>query len=226
MKKQNNTLLELIFNIALPSFILMKLSTEDYLGPLHGLILALLFPLLYGAYELLKYKKYNLISILGFVSILITGGIGVMELDTEWIAIKEAAIPGLIAIVIFLSGIIGKPIIKSFLMSDTIIKTELLTEKLKENNSENEFNRSIKKANSFLSYSFVFSSVVNYFLAKHIVISPAGTSEFNDQLGQLTLWSYPFIALPVTLMMMAVFAYILKSIKKHAKLSMNEILKG
>ncbi len=35
---------------------------------------------------------------LGLISVLLTGGIGLLELDPQWLAIKEAAIPGIIGI--------------------------------------------------------------------------------------------------------------------------------
>ncbi len=38
--------------------------------------------------------------ILGIVSVLLTGGIGVLELDTQWLAVKEALIPGIIGVVV------------------------------------------------------------------------------------------------------------------------------
>ena len=47
-KRPNNTLLELVFNILIPSMILMKLSGDEYLGTVPALIIALLFPLGFG----------------------------------------------------------------------------------------------------------------------------------------------------------------------------------
>ena len=78
-KPANNTLLEIIYNIALPSIILMKLSGDDYLGSMYALVLALLFPLGYGLYDFIKNKSMNFISLLGFLSTLLTGGIGLFE---------------------------------------------------------------------------------------------------------------------------------------------------
>ena len=54
--KQNNLLLELLFNIAAPSLILMKLSGPEYLGTVGALIVALAFPIGYGIYDFAKIK--------------------------------------------------------------------------------------------------------------------------------------------------------------------------
>jgi hypothetical protein len=46
-----------------------------------------------------------------------------------------------------------------------------------------------------LAGTFFFSSVANYVLARWVVTSPAGTEAFNQELGRLTLLSYPVIAI-------------------------------
>ena len=54
---KDNLFLNLLFNIVVPSLILMKLSDSKYLGPVKGLILALSFPLIFGIYSLIKNRK-------------------------------------------------------------------------------------------------------------------------------------------------------------------------
>ena len=51
--KKSNPLLELLINIVIPSVILMKFSGEQDLGAVGGLLVALAFPLMFGAFELL-----------------------------------------------------------------------------------------------------------------------------------------------------------------------------
>lgn len=53
-----------------------------------ALVAALLFPVVYGGMDLIRNKKFNFISALGFISVLLTGGIGLLELDTRWLALK------------------------------------------------------------------------------------------------------------------------------------------
>lgn len=226
MQKQNNPLLELIFNIVVPSVILMKFSGEQDLGPVYGLIIALAFPLGFGLFELIKYKKYNFFSILGFVSVSMTGGIGLLELDTQWLAVKEAAIPGMLALIVWGSGALGKPLVAKLLINDTVMKIDVVKQQLKENNSEQAFENALLKANYLLAGTFTFSSVINYFLAIYIVTSPAGTTEFNEELGQLTIWSYPMIVIPSMIMMFSIMYFIWKSINKHTKLTFEEVFNG
>jgi len=91
MTDKPNPLIELLVTLIIPSLILMKLSGPADLGAVNALLLALAFPLAWGARDLLARRKLNLFAALGLVSILLTGGIGLLQLDTQWLAIKEAA---------------------------------------------------------------------------------------------------------------------------------------
>ncbi len=72
-------MIDLFISIIIPSFILMKFSGEDALGATQALIIALSFPLGWGLFELIKNKKFNFITLLGLVSVLLTGGIGLLK---------------------------------------------------------------------------------------------------------------------------------------------------
>ena len=63
---------------------------------------------------------------------------------------------------------------------------------------------------------------MNYILATWIVVSPAGSPEFNEELGQLTLLSYPVIAIPSMIMMMAIFYFLWRTINGLTGLKMAE----
>jgi len=223
-KRPNNTLLELIFNIAIPSIILMKLSGDEYLGSVNALVVALLFPLGYGLYDFIKNKSMNFISLLGFLSTLLTGGIGLFELDVEWLAIKEAAIPSAIGLVVLISGFWGKPLIAKILLNPILFNLDSIYQALSNHNKTEEFKAKIQWANHLLSVTFVFSATMNYLLAKWIVVSPAGTAKFNEQLGEMTMLSYPVIAIPSMIMLMAIMFYVVKSVMKLTGLKLEQIL--
>lgn len=222
--KKNNPLLELVFNIVIPSLILMKFSGPEYLGTVLGLIIALMFPVSYAIYDYIKVRSLNFISLLGFLSTLLTGGIALFELDVEWLAIKEAAIPAVIGLIVLLSGFFSKPLLAKILLNSIIFKLDLIYDTLAERGNTEEFKRKIKHANFILAMTFVFSSVMNYVLAKWIVTSPTGTVEFNEQLGHMTLVSYPVIAIPSLLMMFGILFYVIKIISKLTDMKFEEML--
>ena len=70
---RENLLVNLICNIAVPTYVLTSLSKEEHLGPLWGLVLAILFPVSYGVYDFMRRRRTNFISIIGFFSVLLTG---------------------------------------------------------------------------------------------------------------------------------------------------------
>jgi intracellular septation protein A len=202
----------------------MKLSGENDLGASGALIAALAFPLAWGLFELAKYRKFNFIALLGLVSVLLTGGIGLFELDTKWLAIKEAAIPSIIGIAVLISTFTPYPLVKALLLNPEVMDVEKIHLKLKEHNSTNIFEKRLVTATYLIAGSFAFSAVMNYILAKWLVISPAGTPEFNEELGQLTLYSYPMIALPSMVMMIGIFYYLWRTIHDLTGLKLEEVV--
>lgn len=63
-------------------------------------------------------------------------------------------------------------------------------------------------------------------LATWIVTSPAGTAAFNEELGRLTLLSYPMIAVPAMLIMLAVLYYLAGGVKRLTGLTLGDVLHG
>jgi hypothetical protein len=221
---KSNPLLELIVCIAIPAVVLMKFSSDDDLGASTGLVVALAFPLLWGLIELVRFRKFNFIALFGLISVLLTGGIGLLQLDVKWLAVKEAAIPALIGVGVLISTRTPYPLIRTLLYSPTIFEVSRIQYKLDELGTRVEFESRLLNANYWLSATFFFSSMMNYILAKWIVTSPAGSTAFNEELGRMTLLSYPIIAIPSMLMMMAIMYYLWRAIHGMTGLSLEQIL--
>lgn len=217
-------MVDLIVSVILPSFILMKLSGDENLGVTGGLMVALAFPLGWGAFELIKYKKFNFIALLGLVSVMLTGSIGLFELDNKWLAIKEASIPAIIGIAVLVSTFTPYPLVRALLFNASVMNVDMIQKKLEENNSVAIFEKKLMNATYFVAGSFAFSAVMNYVLAKWIVTSAPGTAAFNEELGQMTLYSYPAIAIPSMIMLMSIFYYLWRSIHKATGLSLEELM--
>ncbi|SDF91818.1 hypothetical protein SAMN05216381_2748 [Pseudomonas seleniipraecipitans] len=215
---------DLLISIVIPSLILMKLSGEARLGPDGALVLALAFPLGWGAFELLKYRKFNFVALLGLVSVMLTGGIGLLHLDNQWLAIKEAAIPGLIGIAVLVSTRTRYPLIRTLLFNKTVLNVDKIHDRLEQGGHTERFESRLMLATYWLSGTFFFSSAMNYILAKWIVTSPAGSEAFNDELGRMTLLSYPMIAIPSMIMLMAIFYYLWRTIHGLTGLKLEEIM--
>ncbi len=217
-------MLDLLLSLVLPSLILMNFSGDENLGAETALIVALAFPLSWGLLELLHYKKFNFIALLGLISVLLTGGIGLFQLDPQWLAIKEAAIPALIGIAVLISTRTPYPLIRTLLYNPAIIDVGKIKQKLEARNYRVAFELRLLNATYLLSGTFLFSATMNYMLARWLVTSPAGSAAFNEELGQMTLLSYPVIAIPSMLMMLSIFYYLWRSIHGMTGLTLVEIM--
>lgn len=244
--KKESMLVNLLLNIVIPTLILMKGSESPWLlaqlqgldaqigwqsavfYQVHGIklaiIVALAFPILYGLHDFKRAKKVNVFSALGVFSILLTGGISLLELDPKYIAIKEAAIPGILGLVTVFSLKTRFPLVKTFLYNDKILRVDRIAQALEKNKTESDFESSLKVASWLVAGSFFLSSFLNYVLAKWIIVSPAGTAAFNEELGKMTALSFPVISIPATIVMMAALFYLFRSIKKLTGLSLEDIV--
>jgi len=222
-EKGENILVNLLFNIIIPVIVLSKFSKPEYLGPYYGLVIALLFPAVYFLYDFISRKKTNVISIIGFVSILLTGVIGLLNFPSEWIAIKEAAVPLLIGICVLISTKTKYPLVKTFIYNDKILDIERIDAVLEENGNKANMERMLNFSSVYLAASFLISAILNFSLAKILIQSPTGTPGFNEEMGKMTALSYPVIALPCTIIMMLILWYVIRSIKKFTNLQMDDI---
>lgn len=221
--KAENPWLSLAINIAIPAVILMKLSADDRLGPVPALVIALAFPLVYGLQDFARQRRFNFISALGVISILLTGGIGLLELDPKWIAIKEAGVPAIIGLAVVISMKTPWPIVRSLLYNDRIIDVQAVDTALERYGNRADFERVLGVASWLLASSFFLSSVLNFALARLIVKSPAGSVAFNEELGRMTALSYPVIVLPSMAVMMIALWYLFRSIKRLTHMDLEEI---
>ncbi|KAB2314715.1 MFS transporter [Betaproteobacteria bacterium SCN2] len=219
-----NPLLEITVTLLIPAVILMKLSGPEDLGAVNALLLALAFPFAWGVHALLRERKLNLLAVLGVVSVLLTGGIGLLELDAKWLAIKEAAVPGVIGLVVLASVRTRYPLVRTLLYNRTVLDVARVQAALDARGTAGAFENRLRKSTLMLAGTFFFSSAMNYFLATWVVVSPPGSPAFNEELGRLTLISYPMIALPSMLMMLLILYYLVRTIRTLAGLDVTDVL--
>lgn len=223
--KRENTWLSLGLNILLPALILMKGAQWLGLPPAATLVIALAFPIGYGCYDFVIRRKYNVFSIIGFISILLTGGIGLLELPPGWIAVKEAGIPALLGIAVIVSLKTRYPIIKFLLLRDEFIDVDRLNRELEARDNRTAFDKLLGRCTYLLAFSFLVSAILNYVLARMIVVSPSGTDAFNDELGRMTLWSMLVIVVPCMIIMMVALFYLFRGIKDLTGLELEVLLR-
>src|SRR3954471_3716594 len=122
--KPENLFLNLALNVAIPTAIMSWASGPRALGPKWGLVAALLFPLGYGIYDFAQRRRFNFISAIGFVSVLVTGGFGLMKLDGFWFAVKDGVLPALIGLAVLASMRAKEPLVRELLYNPQVVDVE------------------------------------------------------------------------------------------------------
>jgi hypothetical protein len=220
--KRESLLLNIILSIAVPVFILSKLS--DRLGPRNALLLALAFPLGYGLYDAWRRRKFNFIAALGFLSTLATGGLGLMRLEPFWFAVKEASVPAIIGFMVIVSQWTKRPLVRTFLLNDQVINLPRIQSALDERGCHAAFDRLLATSSWWLAASFALSSVLNFVLARHLITAMPDTSEFNAQYGKMLWWSWPVIVVPSMGVMIFILWRLVKGLQTVTGLKLEEIL--
>jgi len=222
-EKRENPLLSIGLNVVVPVIVLMRFSGDDRLGPIYGLLVALAFPVTYGLYDFIRRRNLNFISALGFIGILLTGGVGLLKLDVQWIAIKEAGVPLIIGVALVGSLKTRFQLVRKLL--GQMIKLDIVDAALEEKGTIEAFDRRLVRSTFIVGASFLLSAILNYVLARMIVVSPAGTTAFNEELGRMTALSFPVIAVPSVIVLTIAVMYLLSGITKLTGLEAQDLLR-
>ncbi|MGA2053481.1 MAG: VC0807 family protein [Opitutales bacterium] len=211
------------FNIAVPAFLMTKGQTWLGLAPVPALLLALAFPLAYGIYDLWKRRIWNIFSIIGLVGLLITGGIGLLKLPPQWVAVKDAAIPFLLGLAIVASLAAKRPLAQTLLLNPSVIDVDRLEAALDARHARPAFRALLRRVTLLVAVSFLLHAVLNYILVRHIVKSAAGTPAFTAEIGRMTLLSWPIIILPCGVIVMAALWLLLHGLKQLTGLELEDM---
>lgn len=224
--KQESLVLNLLCNIAVPTLILTKLSSEKTLGPLWGLIVALAFPVAYGIWDAATRKKTNFISIIGFLSILASGGLGLLKVGGFWFAVKDAAMPIVVGIAVLASLKSKQPLVRELLFNEQVVDVPKVDAALEARQNRTAFDRLLAKASYAVAATFFASAAINFATARWIIRSEPGTEAFNAELGKMHSLGLAIMAVPAMVMLMLVLWRMIKGIEKLTGLEMEAIFKG
>lgn len=222
-QKPENLWLNLLFNAVIPAVILSWFTRRSLLGPRLGLVVALLFPLGYGLYDMAKRRTLNSLSVVGFVSTLLTGGLGLMEMNGFWFAVKEATLPIVVGFAIPLSLRTRQPLVRTLLYNDQVLNTDRIQTALDAQGKMPEFERLLAWASWWLAVPFVISAAANFLLALWLLPAESGTEQFARQLGKLQLWTWPTTVVPAGAAVFYILFTMLKGIERLTGLKGEEL---
>ena len=146
-----------------------------------------------------------------------------LELDPKYIAIKEATIPAILGLATLISLKTRYPLVKTLLFNEKIMRTDKIHEALAQTGNTLKFEKTLINASYMIAGSFVLSSILNYVLAKVLLVSAPGTEAFNAELGKMTAYSYVVIAIPSMVVLASALFYLFRSVTKLTGLPLEDV---
>lgn len=224
-KEQPNPLADLLLTIILPSVILESLSKPDRLGPAWALVVALLLPLGFGIYCFIKKRGLNFFSVLGLVAIIVTGGLGLLNLSAVWFAAKEAAFPIFLGLAFPLSFLWGKPLVSELLLNPQVINHDLLNSRLNSEGQKQSFQNLLRQASWALAGTMLLSAVANAMLVLYYLKGTVpGTEEYTKAIGRQNWVGFIVIGVPMMAATMGLLFWMLGQLKKLTGLERDDLM--
>lgn len=216
--------LNALINIALPVVVLLTLSSDDRLGALPALLIAIGIPAVWGTYGLIRTRKVDISSILGVISVVLTGVIGVFELSTRLFAAKEAAIPLTFATLLIASNHTAFPIVT--LLADTVQRRDRVREALESSGGNVEYRAHLEASGRRWAAMMILSGTLKFLLASLVVTAPTGTEAFNHQLARYELWQLPTTFTLSAVLIMSLIWYIVAGTSRIIGIAPVDLIRG
>lgn len=210
-RRKDNPIVNILINIIIPVVILrngndwldyVKINALNTYGDSFTFLIAILFPFIYFVHDLGQKKDINFISIIGFINVLLTGGIGIfggkLGLSKNWFIIKEGSLPLMIGFILCAISRYKRATFNSVLLNDIIFDIGKIKNSLSENKKSALDNLSFS-AGIYLIIGFFTSSIIQFILATQIVTSNPGEPNFNKEVSTMTWISYIAVFLPTVL---------------------------
>lgn len=222
---QPNALADLVLTIVLPSLVLDQLSNPARLGPAGALIISLLFPVAFALWCWWKGSGWNLFSVLGFITILLSGGLGLMKLDAFWFAMKESIIPLALGAAFPVSCHLGKPLITALVLQPHIFNLRALESALNTSEKQTRYQRTLMRGSWLLGMAAIISSIGNFFLALWLLQGKEpGGEAFVKGIGTLNWAGLIVIGIPLCAAMIAVFIWLIRQFQNVTGLDRADLM--
>ncbi len=233
---QENPLANIMVNILIPVLALSWLSKDGekawHVGPIYGMIIAVLLPTIYFVWHFIKTRKVNFYSILGAAGVTLTGTITWYAWNTDGtikenaallFAIKEAAIPLLFGITILYSHSTSKPLVGVFLLNPDILDIPRIETAVIEKNSRTAYQKIRWQGTWMLAGSLLLSAVLNFVLAIYFLSGKSDPVSYNAAVGKLTWVGFLVIGIPLMIIIMSGLFYLIRKICAVTGLAKDEV---
>jgi len=243
---QEHPLANILVNVLIPVIALGALSKDPgamdakfwHVGPVKAMIAALAPPLAYGAWHFAKTRKFNFFSGLGLFSVLLTGGLTIYLWNKDGtvkehagilFAIKEASIPLVLGIAVFLSRRTATPLLNVFLYNDSLFDIPKIEKQVGEEDSRPAYEKLLDHANAMFAGSFFLSAALNIGLVLWFFRDfDAGATDarevYNVIVGKITGWGFAVIGVPLLGVLFLTLRYLLRGLGSITGLKEEDLL--
>lgn len=226
--KPTNPLYDLLLTVLLPSMTLEWLSKAEWLGdraPVWALVIASLIPLGYGIYCWVAKTGLNFFSVFGLIAIILTGGLGLMKLDTVWFALKEASVPVVLGLCFPLSFLWKKPLIEALFMQPQLLNVKLIRQRVAQEPAAGGFRQILWRASLGMGAMMLVSAVMNFALAWWLLDGKQPqTPEHNSALSKLNWAGMLVIGVPMMGAMLVVMTRFLRGLERLTGLERADLM--
>lgn len=226
--KQPNPLHDLVLTVLLPSVALEWLSEASWLGPrapVWALVIASLIPLGYGIHCWRTKTGLNFFSVFGLIAIILTGGLGLLKLDTFWFALKEASVPVVLGLCFPLSFVWKRPLIEALFMQPHLLNASLIRRSVELEPRATAFKGLLWKASLGMGAMMVVSAVLNFGLAWWLLDGKQPqTPEHNSALSKLNWGGMLIIGIPMMAAMVIVLIKFLRGLERITGLERADLM--
>jgi len=240
-QQEENPLMNIIINVIAPVLILSQMSKEMekawHVGPEKAMYFALALPLGYGVYHFIKTKKLNIFSVVGVISVLLTGIITVIIWNNEALrpqaallfGIKEAVQPLILGSLFLLTHKSKSPLFNAFVYSDALFNVKKIEQEIEAEGSQKEYHSLLWKSTLLFFGSFLISAVLNLFVAFYFLqdLDPTSISwavEYNDAVAKIMGWGFLIIGAPLIIIGIFIIYYLITGLKKLTHFELEGLL--
>ncbi|HEY2574280.1 MAG TPA: VC0807 family protein [Verrucomicrobiaceae bacterium] len=220
-----NALADLVLTVVLPSIVLEQLSDPARLGPAGALVVSLLFPVGFAVWCWWKHAGWNVFSIIGFITVLLSGGLGLLKLNVFWFAVKESAMTLALGMAFPISHLMGKPLINALLLQPHMINVSAMRTALSAPEKHDAFQDALRRGSWGIGFATILSSVGNFLLVLYLLRGKEpGSEAFVKGIGVLNWASVLVIGVPLCAVMLMVFVWLVRKIQSITGLDRADLM--
>lgn len=211
--------LELVGAVVWPTIVLT--FGGRYLPPSAVLVAGLTPPVLLAVAGVVREGRPSVLSVIALVSVLVTGGVGLLQLDARWFALKEMLVPTAVGGLLIASARTRYALVGA--VFGQLFDPERLGAALSNSGQQARYDRAVAQATARMGAVTAASGPVSAAYALWSIRSQTGTEAFTAELGSYTGWSFVLINLPVLALTVWVLRAALEEVEGAAGVPLDEL---